>query len=236
MSSRLPKSRLIALVSLGIAVGIPLLLRFGSEEEWTAETVRAFVDTLGIWGPIGMVTIVTLRIPLLLNTQIVLTVAGACFGWVEGTLYGSIGTFITGVTVFLAVRFLGQEAASKRVPPNLRRSIEKASSGWLAFFMAIGTALPFGPSTLYHVAASLTPMKLSTFVVALAVGVIPRALAYAALGDRLIEGGIEDAAWLGALMFVPWLALLHPKARAWMKHQFDPNAPAFVPSKPSQGA
>ncbi len=216
--------RLFGFALLALIVGVPLLLRSSTELDWSAESVRGFVDGLGIWGPIGMVLIVTFRIPLLMTSQIVLTAAGACFGLAEGAVYGAIGTWLTGLVVFAIVRWLYPEAAARRVPPNLRRTLALGGTRLGAALMALGTALPVGPTTLYHAAAALTPMGFPTFAVALAVGVIPRSLAYAALGSELIEGDFGNVAWLGALIFAPLLLLLHPGLRSWVRFQFDPKA------------
>lgn len=223
--NRPASSRLIALLAVSFAVGIPLLLRSSFDLEWNAQSVGEFVDGLGIWGPVGMILIVAFRIPLLLNTQIVLTAAGAAFGFLEGALYGLIGSWICGMAIFNGLRWLGPDAAGSRVPPNLRRTLAKAGNTWAAALMAFGTALPFGPTSLYHAAASLTPMGLPTFAIALTLGLIPRALAYSALGSRLIQGDFDGAAWIGVAIFLPLLAFLHPGVRAWIAHQMarDPD-------------
>lgn len=220
--------RLLGLATLALLVSIPLALRSALEIELNVDSVREFVSGLGVWGPVAMVLIVTFRTPLLLTSQIVLTVSGACFGALEGAAYGGLGSFLSGFGVFVAVRWLGAEQITRRVPPNLRRTLDVAGSRGTAALMAVGTALPFGPTTLYHAAAGLTQMGLATFSVALVVGVIPRSLVFAAFGSSLLEGEYGNAAWLGALILLPLLALLHPAARAWLRYQFAPSLNSSV--------
>ncbi|MCP3987181.1 MAG: TVP38/TMEM64 family protein [bacterium] len=215
--------RLFVLAGLALLVGVPLALRRVVDIELNVDSIREFVSSLGIWGPVAMVLIVTFRTPLLLTSQIVLTVAGVCFGTLEGALYGVLGSFFSGFGVFAAVRWLGAEPIARRVPPNLQRTLEVAGSRGTAALMAFGTALPFGPTTLYHAAAGLTKMGVPTFTIALAAGVIPRSLAYAAFGSSVLEGEYGNAAWLGVLILLPLLALLHPGTRIWIRYQFAPD-------------
>ncbi len=215
-------SRWLLLLPLGLGLGLLLAVRLTSDVEWSTAALRGAVEELGIWGPVTMVLIVAFRLPLLLNSQIVLTVAGACFGTWEGAAYGALGSWLTGILVFATMRTADAERATRRVPPNLRRTLERAGVAGAAGLMALGTALPFGPTTLYHAAASLTRMGPLTFALALAVGVVPRALTYAAFGNELAEGNLRDAAWLAALLLAPLLALLHPRARWWLRRQLRP--------------
>ena len=78
MSSRVSRRRRrLGLLLLASAIGVSLVARQILDLEWSADSVRSFVEDLGIWGPIGMVLIVAFRLPLLLNSQIVLTASGA---------------------------------------------------------------------------------------------------------------------------------------------------------------
>lgn len=230
--NRPPLRRLLPLLALAVAIGVPLALRSAYDLDWSAESVGRLVDGLGIWGPIGMVLIVAFRMPLLLNTQLVLTASGAAFGFLPGASYGVIGAWICGMAIFGAIRWLGPDAAAQRVPPNLRRTLTMAGSSWAAVLMAAGTALPFGPTSLYHAAASLTPMRLPVFGIALFLGLIPRSLLYAALGSRLIQGDFDAAGWLGLAVFAPMLLFLHPRVRAWVAHQMAPSGAVTDPRDP----
>lgn len=223
MASRSTRRRRLGLLLLAMAIGASLVARQVLDLEWSAASVRGLVDGLGIWGPIGMVLIVAFRIPLLLNSQIVLTASGACFGVVEGALYGALGSWFTGVMIFILIRYVDDDRFARRVPPNLRRTLELAGGRGAATLMATGTALPIGPTSLYHAAAALTTMGPITFATALAIGVVPRSIAYAAFGSELIEGNLSDAAWLGALFLLPLVILIHPRARRWLRAQFDPT-------------
>ncbi|MBW2242281.1 MAG: TVP38/TMEM64 family protein [Deltaproteobacteria bacterium] len=218
--------RLLGLAALALLLGIPFALRRAAGIELNVDSIREFVSSLGVWGPLVMVLIVTFRTPLLLTSQIVLTVAGVCFGALEGALYGALGSFLSGFGVFVAVRWLGADAIAARVPPNLQRTLQVAGSRGTAALMAIGTAVPVGPTTLYHAAAGLTKMGTPTFIVALVIGVIPRSLLYAAFGSSLLEGRYGNAAWLGVVILLPFLALIHPGARAWFRYQFAPALPS----------
>ncbi len=230
--NRFPVRRILPLLALAVAIGIPLALRSAYDLDWSAESVRRLVDDLGIWGPVGMIAIVAFRMPLLLNTQLVLTASGAAFGFLPGASYGVVGAWITGMAIFAIIRWLGPDAAAQRVPPNLRRTLTMAGSGWAAVLMAVGTALPFGPTSLYHAAASLTPMKLPVFSVALFLGLIPRSLLYAALGSRLIEGDFDAAGWIAVAVVAPMLLFLHPRARAWVAHQMAAPAKDAKEARP----
>ena len=219
--------RLVALLAMGaLLAAAALWARSALGIEWSVESVRGLVDRMGIWGPIGFVALVACRTPLLLPSQLVLTVAGLCFGTLQGTVYGALGLLGSGLFAFGVTRWLGADAIRSRVPAGLRRTLEAGGTRAGAAIVSAATAYPVGPVSLIHAAAALTRMSLATFLVAVGLGGLVRSAAYAYFGSSLIEGRWLQAGAAAALLGVSLLPLLHPRVRGWLRRQFEAPPPS----------
>ena len=202
----------VGLVALGYVVrqrlGIPDL---------DPESIRAWVLEAGPIAPVLCVALVAGRSFVGLPSQLVLTVAGLCFGTAWGTVYGAIGLELSGLVTFQLARMAGRDAVHRSIPERLRPLVARAGERPGALFIAIGTGYPIGVLTAYHGLAGVTAMKFGVFALALGAGAIPRAATYAYFGNSLIAGDFElilvaTAIILGLLA----LPLLFPSGRAFL--------------------
>jgi len=203
-----------------IALAIGWYLKARSGIEWDVETARRLIEEMGFWAPGIFILLIAFRLVLLVPSQVMLVVAGICFGFFWGTVYGAAGVFLSGLMAFGLARYLGGEVLRKRIPARLQRALESASRTTGAVLVTVGTAYPVGPLTGYHVGAGLTSMSLSLFILALALGSLIRAALFTLLGSTIAELGIRDA-WpvllILALFFVPFL---HPRVRDRVTKEF----------------
>jgi uncharacterized membrane protein YdjX (TVP38/TMEM64 family) len=87
-----------------LAVGIGLAWWF--RDQWTAEAMVAWVEGLGVWGPLVFVGIYGLA-PALCVPGAVLTLAGgALFGPLAGALLSLAGATAGATVAFLLARYL----------------------------------------------------------------------------------------------------------------------------------
>jgi uncharacterized membrane protein YdjX (TVP38/TMEM64 family) len=217
--------QLLAVLSLVIVFGGALWLRSSLGIEWSIESVRSAVEQLGVWAPIGFVLMVAFRSPLLLPSQLVLTVGGLAFGTLQGAVFGALGLLLAGTFTFLVARWLGAERLRHRVPPGLRRTLEAGGSAGGAAVVAVATGYPIGPITLVHAAAAVTGMSFASFLVAASVGSGMRAILYAYFGSSLIEGSWLNAGVAASVAAISLLPLLHPAVRRWLRELFAPPRP-----------
>lgn len=223
MATRIPQAArpAVALLALAGLLAGAMAARSALGVDWSVEALRALVERLGIWGPLAFVMLVAFRSPLLLPSQLVLTVGGLCFGIARGALFGGAGLLLAGTMAFGLTRWLGAEELRRRVPAGFGRTLEAAGSRGGALILALASGYPFGPVTLFHAAAALTSMRFVTFLAAGGAGALVRAATYAWFGSSLIEGSWLGSAAAAALLGVSLLPLLHPKVRAWVRSQFE---------------
>jgi len=216
------RKRFGGLAVVAALLGVALFTRAKLGITWDLDGLRAFVDGLGVWGPLAFVGVVTFRTVLFVPSQLALIAGGICFGTTGGTVYGALGLLASGVIVFVLTRWLGADAVRSRVPAAAQRALAAAGSRGGAVLVAVGTGYPVGNITGYHAAAALTPMRIEVFLVAVAAGSLLRAWIYAFFGNAILERSSEEliamAAFVAAAALL--LPLLHPRVRSWVRAQW----------------
>ena len=216
------RERWAALAILAVLFGVAFFARTRLGISWDLDSLRAFVDRLGAWGPLAFVGVVTFRTVLFVPSQLALIAGGICFGTVAGTLYGALGLLGSGVLVFLLTRWLGADAVKQRVPAAAQRALAAAGSRGGAALVALGTGYPVGNVTGYHAAAALTPMRFDVFALAVAAGSLIRAWIYAFFGNAILERSTTElvAIALGVACAALLLPLLHPRVRRFARERW----------------
>jgi len=144
-----------------------------------------------------------------------LTLAGgALFGPVWGTLYNLTGATLGATLAFLVARYLASGWVEKKTGGRLKQLKEGVEGeGWR--FVAFVRLVPLFPFNLLNYALGLTRIKLSHYVLATYVCMLPGALAYTYLGyagreavaggEGLIQKGMLALALLALVAFLPRL-------------------------------
>ena len=215
------RHRLARIAVVVLLVGAALAARRALGVEWSAEALRALVDRMGIWAPIGFVLLVAFRTPLVLPSQVVLLTGGLLFGTAGGTAFGALGLLLSGIMAFALTRWLAGAGVRQRVPAGMRRTLDMAGTRGGAAILALATAWPVGALALSHAAAGLTRMSFAVFLLAVAAGSVPRAWTYAYFGSSLVEGRWLHVGLAGGILALALLPLAHPRARAFLRRQFD---------------
>jgi len=232
---RVLRARPLLALLVGVAgVATALWTRRALGVEWSVDSLRDLVSGLGLLGLAAFVLLIGLRTPLLLPSQLVLTAAGACFGVARGTLVGAAGMLLSASIAFALARWLGAEQLARRVPSRLRHSLELAGSRAGAGLLCLATGYPFGPTTLYHATAALTPIRYAWFALAVGSGAAIRAFVFSyfgssLMGARWLQAGLAGGALLLALL--PWL---HPGVRRWARRQLELDPTELDPARATQ--
>jgi len=183
--------------------------------EWSAASLRAFVQGAGVWGPLVFILLLSLRPLLVIPSQLLLISAGICFGTVQGALYAALGITLGGVFNFGVTRWVGRDAVLARMPSGLRSTLEGGGRNAALALLFLGTAYPVGPILWFSVGAALMGIALPSFTVALFAGGFVRAATYTFFGSTLVDADLHEmilgAVAIGAVAMLP---LLHPRLRA----------------------
>ncbi|MEN8184538.1 MAG: hypothetical protein ABFS46_18590, partial [Myxococcota bacterium] len=105
----LPPLLLLGIVAIAITLGRVVRAEMGVD--FSPESVRTWVESLGWRGPALFLAVVTFRQFLALPSGLLLPVGGLCFGALLGTVLGATGIVISAFLGFSLTRLLGREWA-----------------------------------------------------------------------------------------------------------------------------
>jgi uncharacterized membrane protein YdjX (TVP38/TMEM64 family) len=127
------------------------------------------------------VTVGALSIP---GAAILTVAGGALFGWLVGGLAAIVGATIGATIVFLIARTACGEHLLRRAGPlaaKVAQGFREDAFHYLLFLRLV----PVFPFWLVNLAPALVGVRLGTFVLATAIGIIPGTFAYALVGAGL---------------------------------------------------
>jgi len=214
MSPRVLRISLVVLLAWGIG------LAWWARDTVTPAAVSAWVEGLGVWGPLVFVGLYGLA-PALCVPGAVLTLAGgALFGPLAGALVSLTGATAGATVAFLLARYVAADWVERRLGPRvhaIKAGVER--EGWR--FVAFVRLVPVFPFTLLNYALGLTRLSVRTFAVTSWVTMAPGALAYASLGAagrEAVSGGpaLVRTGFL-ALTLLAAVALLPVLIRHWRR-------------------
>lgn len=170
------------------------------------EQIRAWVERLGVWGPMAIVLLEMIQALLApIPGQGIEAVSGYLYGPWWGTLFPIIG-MVTGSSItFLLSRRFGRPLVIRLVgKQSMDRLDDLARRGGAPFFFLIWL-LPFAPDDLACVAAGLTPMPFGQFLVLMTLGRLPGVFVSVLVGANAAK---IDPLWWGILLAVIGIAAL----------------------------
>jgi uncharacterized membrane protein YdjX (TVP38/TMEM64 family) len=143
-----------------------------------------WVGGLGPWGAITFIAIYVVATVLFIPGSVLTLGAGAVFGVMWGSVYVSIGSTLGATAAFLVGRYLARNAIARKIEGNERfAAIDKAvaSEGWK--IVGLTRLSPVFPFTLLNYAFGLTRVKLSHYILASWIGMMPGTVMYVYLGS-----------------------------------------------------
>lgn len=153
------------------------------------EALRAWIDQLGLWGPVMVIALMIAAIVLSpIPSGPIAMVAGALYGPSLGTLYVVIGAEAGALIAFFIARWLGFEAIRRwsGVRPLLKWLEKDRSQTALMLMVFVSRLVPFISFDAVSYAAGLTPLAFWRFLLATLTGVIPTAYLIVRFGEVLI--------------------------------------------------
>jgi uncharacterized membrane protein YdjX (TVP38/TMEM64 family) len=207
---------LIALVFVG---GIVAFFVLGGQQYVTLETVKQNRDALLNFTEqhyalmaLAAFLIYTASTALSLPGGLLLSLTtGLLFGRWAGTLIIVCAATVGATLVFLAARYLFADAARKRMG-GLAQKINEGFTQDAFNYMLFLRLVPLFPFWLVNLAPAFTNVKLRTYVLATAIGIIPGSFVFANLGRTLGQidslQGLLSREVVGAFVLLGVFALI----------------------------
>ena len=130
-----------------------------------ADTLREYLEKMGVWMPIIYIVLQFLQVILLPIPSVVSTVAGvALFGAFRTTLYSLIGIFLGSLLAFFIGRNFGHKAVSWMVGEESLIKWQKKLKGKDNLFLTIMFVLPLFPDDILCFFAGLSSMSKRYFI------------------------------------------------------------------------
>ncbi|MFQ5587752.1 MAG: TVP38/TMEM64 family protein [Nitrospiria bacterium] len=173
------------------------------------ESLKAYAQENYLLTVLVFIVIYMLQTALSLPGAAILTLAG---GFLYGTLWGAIfvniGATAGAGLAFMAARYLFRDAIEKRFGKRLSGIQEGFTNNGFNYLLTL-RLIPLFPFFLVNLASGLTRIKLSTYLLATAIGILPGSLVFTNAGKQI--GGInalKDIASPGVLGAFSLLGLL----------------------------
>ena len=206
MNTRIFRYTLLALLITGITLAIVYRDAFDAAE------LEAWVKDAGPAGPILFMLIYALGAVFFLPGSALTLAGGALFGPVWGTLYNLTGATIGATLAFLIARYLTSGWVEQKTGGRLKQLKQGVEGeGWR--FVAFVRLVPLFPFNLLNYALGLTRIKLSHYLIATYICMLPGAFAYTYLGyagreavaggEGLIQKAMLALALLALVAFLP---------------------------------
>jgi len=208
MKTRL--TRILLFLALAVAIGLAIAWR----DRFDAAALEAWVRDAGAWAPLLFMAVYAVGAVLFLPGSVLTLAGGALFGPVLGTLYNLTGATIGATLAFLVARYLASDWVAEKTGGRLKQLINGVEGeGWR--FVAFVRLVPLFPFNLLNYALGLTRIRLSHYILATWVCMLPGAIAYTYLGyagreavaggEGLIQKALLALALLALVAFLPRL-------------------------------
>lgn len=222
-------------VGLGLAfVAAFALFVLGGGTEWLAfdtlrdhrEELLAYARSNRTLAILLAVTVYATAVALSLPGGAIMSLAiGFLFGRWLGTVLIIVAATLGATAVFLAARYLFSEAVMRRIGARGRRILsgfEENAFNYLLFLRLV----PLFPFWLVNLVPAVAPVRLRTYVLATAIGIIPGSFVFANLGESLGHIDSTDALIsteiIIALALLGLFALVPVGVKRWRKRRAQP--------------
>ena len=208
MRTNVIRTALFLLLAAGITAVVILRGHFD------AAALEQWVRDAGMAGPVVFMLVYVLGTVLFLPGSVLTLAGGALFGPVLGTFYNLTGATLGATLAFLLARYIASEWVERKTGGRLKQLKEGVEGeGWR--FVAFVRLVPLFPFNLLNYALGLTRVKLSHYIIASYLCMLPGAIAYTYLGyagreavaggEGLIQKSLLALALLAVVAFLPRL-------------------------------
>ncbi|WP_149181656.1 TVP38/TMEM64 family protein [Streptomyces sp. TRM49041] len=188
---RAARGRLAVLVVLLLALGCWVAL--GGAD--LLRDVRAWVDSLGVWGPVVFAGCYALAVTALLPGSVLTASAGALFGLPLGAGAVLVGATAGAALSFGLARWLGRPAVARYAGSGRLARLDAylTRRGFVAVLLV--RLVPLFPFGVINYGAGVSGVRFSSYMTATTLGIVPATLVYTGLGGALADPG-SPLLWL----------------------------------------
>jgi uncharacterized membrane protein YdjX (TVP38/TMEM64 family) len=184
---------IIFIILLAAAI---ILLRFWGVGEKLSD-LRAWISSLGSWGPLVFVLIYIIAVILALPGSAITIAGGALFGSVWGVILVSIASTIGASIAFLISRYLARDFIVRKFSQNEKfQKLDHLTKEHGAIIVAITRLVPLFPFNLLNYGFGLTGVRFRTYVFWSCLCMLPGTVLYVVGTDAIISGLTEGR--------IPW--------------------------------
>ena len=190
--------RPVALV--GLVTGVIVLAAFADLGE-RFEALRAWIDSLGSWGPAAFVTVYVALVVAAFPASALTVVAGALFGSLWGVVLVSVASTAGAALSFLIARYFAREAAARWLARSERFGrLDAMTEEYGAVMVALTRLVPLFPFNLLNYGFGLTRVPFATYLFWSWLCMLPGTVLYVVGADAVTSGLSEGR--------IPWGLLL----------------------------
>lgn len=197
-----------------IGAGFIAFFAFGLDQYVSFEVLKTHRDTLMTWteahyglAVLGFVALYIGVVALSLPVAVLFTpIAGFLFGTWAGGVYSVVAATVGASIIFLAARYACADVIEAKAGPTLRKMEDGFRENALSYLLVL-RLVPLFPFWLVNLVPAALGVRLSTFIVGTAIGVIPGALIYASVGNGLGAVFAADGEMDLAIAFEPQVLL-----------------------------
>lgn len=182
------------LKALFVLVGIFAVYYYFRATFSSPDDVVEAVHTLGVWGPVAMILLVTLEVVIAPIPGILIAIsAGYAFGAVWGSVYSYIGNVLGAAIAFWLARRYGRSFIQKFVS---RQKLERfdhflAERGkpllWICY------SFPVLPADIISFVVGLSKIRKGYFMMVILIAYIPNLFLLNLFGAKLYEDGLGSS-------------------------------------------
>src|SRR5216684_428042 len=180
------KWRWVLYATAGVA--IVLALKYFHVQD-LLKSALDWIGKLGPWGPVIFVGLYVVATVLFVPGSVLTLGAGAVFGVALGSVCVSISATLGATAAFLVGRYLARDAIARMIEKHEKfATIDRAvaDEGWKIVLLT--RLSPVFPFTLLNYAFGLTRVRLSHYVLASWIGMMPGTVMYVYLGSLVNLG------------------------------------------------
>jgi len=148
------------------------------------QSATGAIESLGVWAPIAFISLYAISVIFFVPGSVLTAASGTLFGVFWGSVYVSIASVLGATLAFLVGRYLARRWVEKKISGNETfESIDGAvaKEGWK--IVGLTRLSPVFPFTLLNYAYGITRVKLSHYVLASWIGMMPGTFLYVYLGS-----------------------------------------------------